>query len=481
MAIPAPRDNPDVLPPCPGCRERDARIAALEQQLATLQAENQKLGERVRRNSRNSSMPPSANPPDAPKFPKKKPSGRKRGAQRGHPHQPRSLLPPEQVDEVVPLLPACCAKCTAPLPAEAQAGDPPPHIHQIVDLPPKLTHVTEYQGQARTCACGHVTWATIPADIRAHGSGPRLAAVAAYLTGCQQVSKRGVTEFFETILGVPIAVGSVSNLEQEMSAALKKPHDQAARAVHKAHAKHVDETGWKLAGKLCWLWTAATRYVALFVILPGRGLADFAKLMGDNFLGIFISDRWSAYGRLPSACRQLCWAHLKRDFQKCIDRATQASLTFGEGALAVERQLFALWYKFRGGGLQRRTLQRHAKPLIRQLHDLLETGRGCAAEEEKLATFCGNLLDLEPALWTFLFEEGVEPTNNHAERILRKGVLWRKRAFGCQSANGCRFVERILTVTQTLRLQKRNIFDYLHQALVSHRASQPAPKLVKKR
>ena len=110
----------------------------------------------------------------------------------------------------------------------------------------------------------------------------------------------------------------------------------------------------------------------------------------------------------------------------------------------------------------------------------METGRACA-QEDKLATFCDNLLQIEPALWTFLFEEGVEPTNNHAERILRKGVLWRKRAFGCQSDNGCRFVERILTVTQTLRLQGRNIFDYLHRALVAHRTGQPAPRLVKKR
>lgn len=222
MASPA-RDNPRVSPQCPGCRERDLRIAQLEQQLVALQAENQKLGERVRRNSSNSSMPPSRNPPDAPKFPKKKPTGRQRGAQPGHPPPPRSLLPAKQVDEVVPLVPAFCEDCQARLPAALRPDDPPPHRHQIIDLPPKLIHVTEYQGQARTCACGHVTWATIPADIRAHRIGPRLAAVASYLTGCQQVSKRGVTECFSTLLGAPIALGTVSNLEREMSAALESP------------------------------------------------------------------------------------------------------------------------------------------------------------------------------------------------------------------------------------------------------------------
>lgn len=480
MARSAARDNSRVLPQCPGCRERDRRIKQLEQQLSALQAENQKLGERVRRNSSNSSMPPSSNPPDAPKFPKKKPSGRKRGGQPGHPPQPRSWLPAEQVDEVIALVPKVCADCQAPLPAKASTDDPPPHRHQIIDLPPKLIHVTEYQGQARTCRCGHVTWATIPADIRAHGIGPRLAAVASYLTGCQQVSKRGVSEFFATILGAPIALGTVSNLEHEMADALRTPYTKAARAVRRAPVKNVDETGWKKAGKLCWLWMAATRFVALFVIAPGRGLADFVQLMGGTFLGIFSSDRWTAYRELAVKCRQICWAHLRRDFQKCIDRGSQGSKTFGTAALALTDRLFDLWHTFRGGGIKRCTLQRRAKPLIRELHDLLETGRACA-KEDKLNTFCDNLLKLEPALWTFLFEDGVEPTNNHAERVLRKGVLWRKRAFGCQSDNGCHFVERILTVTQTLRLQQRNIFEYLHQALVAHRAGQPAPKLVRKR
>lgn len=473
-------DKPPVLPQCLGCQERDRRITQLEQQLAVLQTENQKLGERVRRNSSNSSMPPSSNPPDAPKFPKKKPSGRQRGAQPGHSPQPRTLLPAEQVDEVVPLVPACCEKCQARLPDKPCADDPPPRRHQVFELPPKLIHVTEYQGQARTCACGHVTWAAIPADIRAYSIGPRLAAAASCLTGCHQVSKRGVSEFFATIIGAPIALGSVSNLEQEMSAALEAPHAEAARAVRRAPVKNVDETGWKKAGKLCWLWMAATKFVALFIIARGRSLADFVQLMGGKFIGIFTSDRWSAYRQLPVDCRQICWAHLKRDFQKCIDRGTKHALVCGKAALDLTDRLFHLWHTFRGGGIRRRALQRRAKPLIAELHDLLETGRGCA-EEHKLATFCGNLLNIEPALWTFLFEEGVEPTNNHGERVLRKGVLWRKRAFGCQSDNGCRFVERILTVTQTLRLQNRNVFEYLHHALVAHRTGQRAPKMLKKR
>ena len=147
MAIPAVCDDSSALPQCPGCRQRDARIIQLEQQLVALQAENRKLAERVGRNAFNSSIPPSAQPLDAPKFPKKKPSGRNRGGQPGHRARTRTLLPTTHVDAVVPFVPANCERCQAPLAAEPQAGDPPPHRHQIVELPPQLIHVTEYQGQ----------------------------------------------------------------------------------------------------------------------------------------------------------------------------------------------------------------------------------------------------------------------------------------------------------------------------------------------
>ena len=272
MAIPAVCDDSSALPQCPGCRQRDARIIQLEQQLVALQAENRKLAERVGRNAFNSSIPPSAQPLDAPKFPKKKPSGRNRGGQPGHRARTRTLLPTTHVDAVVPFVPANCERCQAPLAAEPQAGDPPPHRHQIVELPPQLIHVTEYQGQARTCAtCGHVTWAVIPAAVRAHATGPRLVAVVSYLTGCQHISKRGVTEFCTTVLGAPMALGTVANLEREMSAALAPAHAEAAQAVQQARVKNVDETSWKLAGALLWLWTAATRSVALYLIVPSRG------------------------------------------------------------------------------------------------------------------------------------------------------------------------------------------------------------------
>jgi transposase len=479
MAIPAARENHRVLPRCSGCRERDLRIAQLEQQLAALQVENQKLGERVRRNASNSSMPPSTNPPDAPKFPKKKPSGRKRGGQPGHPPHPRKLVPPQRVNKTVPFVPAQCPRCQTKLPKEAGPNDPPPSRHQVAELPELTAHITEYQGHARTCpCCGEVTRATIPADVRAHSCGPRLAAVLSYLAGCHHVSKRGLEEIVETVFDAPISLGTVSGLEQEMSAALAPAHVEALQAVQAAPVKNVDETGWKQGGIKRWLWLAATATVAVFLIHLRRSAAAMIMLLGERVQGIICSDRWWTYNRVSVWQRQICWAHLIRDFQKCVDRGGPAK-AIGDAGLTIARGLFKAWHTFRGGGCSpraRRDLQRTLSPLARQLHNILEAGCGCA--DKKAARFCANLLDLEPALWMFVVEKGVEPTNNHAERVQRCAVLWRKNSFGCDSERGCRFVERILTAVQTLRLQGRKVLPFLYETLLAHRSGQRAPQLV---
>jgi transposase len=288
------------------------------------------------------------------------------------------------------------------------------------------------------------------------------------------VSKRGVAEIVETVFGVPIRLGTVANLEQEMSAALAPAHAEAQQAVQAAPVKHADETGWKQAGQPRWLWAAATVTVACFVIHTSRGAAGLLALLGQKIRGIVASDRWSASKRLVLRRRQLCWAHLKRDSQKLVDRGGLAR-EYGEKGLATVAILFHEWHLFRGGG-SRKQLPFELEPVRQGMRAWLEDGASCT--DKKTARFCQNLLDAEPALWTFLSKRGVEPTNNPIERLLRSAVLWRKRSFGCHSASGCRFVERILTVTQTLRLQKRPVLDYLAHALRAHRSGNPVPKLL---
>ncbi len=183
----------------------------------------------------------------------------------------------------------------------------------------------------------------------------------------------------------------------------------------------------------------------------------------------------SAYGRLSPWCRQVCWAHLKRDFQKLIDRGGPAA-RLGEKLQRVAGRVFEEWHQFRGGSIDRLELQRRLSPDAARLERLLQAGRPCA--DAKVGAFCGNLLALLPAVWRFVVTTGIEPTNNHAERLLRRGVLWRKNAFGRHSAAGCRFVGRLLTVVQTRRLRGRPVLDYLYGALVAHRNGLPAPPLL---
>jgi transposase len=454
---------------CPGCLERDARIAALERRVAELEA-------RLSTNATNSGTPPSANPPGAPKPVVKKATGKKPGGQPGHPARRKRRLPPDRLHQVIPFVPTHCERCHAPLPAPPGASDPEPSWHQVAELPPVAAQVTEYQGHYRTCpCCGTLNHAPIPQDLKAQSIGPRLAAVLGYLAGSHRVSQRGLEEISGDVFDVPLCVGTVANLQAQLSAALAPAHAEALAAVRAAAVKHVDETSWKLAGKLCWLWVAATGAVAAFLIHARRSAAALKTLLGEVIVGVVCSDRWSAYRGLPLSQRQVCWAHLKRDFQKCADRGGQATAV-GEAGLAVVEAVFEQWHRFRGGSLDREGLQAHLGPLACALDEVLTLGQQCA--DSKVATFCGNVQALGPALWTFAVEDGVEPTNNHAERVLRRGVLWRKNAFGSHSAGGCRFVERLLTVVQTRRLQGQSVLSYLHEALVAHRKGLPAPALL---
>jgi transposase len=442
----------------------------LERRLAELEA-------RLGTNSSNSSIPPSANPLGAPQPVIKKKSKRKPGGQPGHPPRLKQLLPPERVNRVEVLVPRQCEYCQAALPKQAVPGDPEPTRFQTIELPPVVALVTEYQRHARTCpCCGEVTRAVIPQEILAHSVGPRLTATLSYFSGCHGISKRGVEEIAEAVFDAPLALGTVANLEQEMSAALAAPHQEAVAAVRAAAVKHADETSWKLAGTLCWLWGAATASVVAFAIHAKRSAAGLLALLGGEIQGILCSDRWGVYAQVPAARRQICWAHLKRDFQKIIDRGGPSAHVGRAGQKLVKR-VFAAWHAFQEGQVTRAQLQAKLAPVEKRMNYVLLEG-ALLGEDATVARFCENVLELEAALWTFVTTEGVEPTNNHMERLLRRAVLWRKRSFGSWSQAGCRFVERILTVVQTRRLQAKNVLDYLHDALRAHRSGLPCPTLL---
>jgi transposase len=470
----------DAVPECAGCRQRDLRIAELEARVLALEGTVRDLLDRLERLQH--PKPPRVQEPQPP-APPKKATGRKPGGQPGHPPHLKTLLPAERVTNFVPFVPSRCSRCRAALSPDPGPLDPPPTRHQVVELPPVVALVTEYQGHSRTCpCCGEVTHAPIPAEVRAHSVGPALTAALAYFAGSHGVSKRGIEEIADQLFDAPIALGTVANLEQETSAALAAIHQEAKNAVAAAPVKHVDETGWKENGKKRWFWAAATLRLAVFAIHPLRNSKALRHLLGEAMIGILLSDRWCVYDEWPLDRRQLCWAHVKRNVEKQRDRGgpNSRAAQWAEGFLDLQRRVFEAWHLFRGGGITPRQFDDRIASLM--IEASLQLEQGTRSRDKKLARFCARLRQRQIALWTFATPEGlahgVEPTNNHAERVQRRAVLWRRRSFGCHSADGCRFVERILTVVQSLRLQNRPVLAFLAQAIEAHRCRSKAPTLL---
>ena len=461
-------------PPVPQTLEEATALLRLAwEQLGQLQARVQELEARLGQNSTNSSRPPSSDPPETPARPPAPPTGRQRGGQPGHPPHQRTVVPPEHVDQIVEHWPTHCRRCAAPLPPMA-AGEPV--RHQVPELPPVRAVVTEHQLQHVRCgACGTTTCAALPAEVPPGAFGPRLQATVAVLSGRYRLSRREVVGVCTDVLGAPLAVGSVDRLCQATAHALAAPVATLQAAVQQAAAAHADETSWREAGQRCWLWVVVTAVATVFTLAPSRGSGVIKGLLGEALAGYLISDRWSAYTWLDPARRQVCWAHLKRDFQKLVAYGGPGR-AIGQDALRLLAGLFGAWADLRADPTQRPRFVRRARQYQWRFRRLLETGQQCGCD--KTANFCTAVLKLWPALWTFVTVPGVEPTNNAAEQALRPAVLWRKGSFGTQSAAGNRFVERLLSVAATCRQQDRSLLAYLIAVCTAVQTGHPIPSLL---
>ena len=437
-----PPDVFDALPPAV-----QAYIRYLEARLADLEA-------RLNQNSANSSQPPSSDGPHVKPAPPKTPSGKRRGGQPGHPKHDRVVLPP---DEVIDHKPTRCRRCASPL----SGDDPEPVLDQVIELPTKLRHVTHHHRHTLPCpCCGALTTAPL-VSAAATGFGPKLTAVTAYLSGVGRLGKRAVRALFADVFDIPVSLGVVSKHEAAVSRALGPIH-AAAHAHTQGLDANVDETGWKQGRDKAWLWVAVAKWLTVFLIRPNRNRAAFDDLVGPT-PGVLTTDRFPVYTHLGGSERQVCWAHLRRDFQAMIDRTNGGSV-IGDELLAHADILFAHWQKVRDGTRTRRWFERtHAGWLRTEVRVLLERGAGCVCA--KTAAVCREVLSVEASLWTFAGRSGVEPTNNAAERAVRHAVCWRKTSYGTDSERGSRFVERILTVVATCRQQGRGVLDFLVQAL----------------
>ena len=447
----------------------------LHQQITTLQARVAELEARLSQHSGNSSRPPSSDPPSAPPRPPRAASGRKRGAQPGHPGQHRDLLPPDQVTELIIHQPTACPQCQQALPADLPATGPLLR-QQVWELPPVVPTVTEHQFPTVTCPhCQTPVRAARPPAVPPGSFGPHLVALVALLHGRYRMSTREVALLLEDLWHIPISLGSIPALYQTVSSALAPVYTEVQDAVQGQAVANVDETPWRESRQQRYLWVAVTLVATLFLVAR-RSRDALDRVLGAPFGGIVGSDRYKAYAHLPASQRQLCWAHLQRDWQFFRERDGPVGV-WGEAAMAQIVKLFTHWHRFRAGELDRAGLQQELAPIQAELRRLVEQGRD-ELPWEKARGFCRDLLGVWPALWTFVDVEGVEPTNNAAERALRPAVLWRKGCYGTDSADGSRFVERILTVTTTCRQQQRQVLPFLADAVRAYWAGLPAPGLM---
>ena len=466
--------------------ERDKQVADAEKQIADL--ERQLAGRK--KNSTNSSKPPSSDGLAGEQRPRgrKHKSKRKPGAQPGHPGHHRRLVPSSEVSAVEVLLPKQCGHCGGSLsqkPGRATT-EGEPRRHQVTEVPPVKAHITEYQFPNVVCGqCGKTTHAPLPEEI-AGQFGPQLTALVAYWTVVCRLPRRLVEAMLIDVLGIEISLGSTQKAWEEVSQAVEQPVGQLQEQLPREAVLNVDETGWRTNGDKRWIWALVAHQFVFYVVASTRSAEVLVSLLGSVFHGILCNDRWVVYLTYHSGRMQLCWAHLKRNLLGIADYASSpSSRQFCRDTLAIVARVFRLWYRFRGELRDRRG---NPQPLDRQQLYL----KSIPLQKKLLALAVAHLEDTDrevrnmamalllhfERLFTFLEEEGVEPTNNAAEQVLRTAVQWRKISFGNRSRNGEIATARLLTVVQTCKRQRRHVLGYLTEAVRCHRRQTAAPSLL---
>jgi transposase len=476
--------------------DREKQIADAEKQIADAEKQIADLERQLalrKRNSTNSSKPPSSDGLAGEQRPRgrRHKSKRKPGGQPGHRGHHRPLVPTAEVNAIEVLLPKQCRHCGGNLPQKPGpvTTEGEPRRHQVTEVPPVKAHITEYQFPHIVCRrCGKTTCAPVPEEIRGN-FGPQLTALIAYWTVVCRLPRRLVEAMLADVLGIEISLGSTQKAWEEVSRAVQQPVEQLQEQLPHQAVLNVDETGWRTNGDKRWIWALVAKQFVFYLVASTRGAEVLVSLLGTVFRGILCSDRWVVYLTYHSGRMQLCWAHLKRNILGIAGYARSPSARqFCRDALAIVARLFRLWYRF-GGKLRdrrgnpqpmdRRQLIEKSIPLQKKLFALAEAHLDDADREVRnLAT---ALFIHFQRLFTFLEEEGVEPTNNVAERTLRTAVQWRKISFGNRSRNGEIATARLLTATQTCKRQQRHVLGYLTDAVRCHRHQAPPPSLLPRR
>ena len=427
------------------------QFVQLEQIVNDLTKRIEKLEVQVGMNSKNSSKPPSSDSPYKKVRRKKQDKKKKRakGAKKGHKGHQQQLLKPTDKNHLLP------GQCSCGHQGFSRCETTPFYTHQHVELPVIDMEITHWVLHKCDCpVCGKTVKASLPENIHG-GYGPRLCAFIAELSGTKGMSRRDVQQLIQSVLNIPIATGTIQKIVDRSSEAILPVYEMIGNQARRSWCNYVDETSWFNHNELQWLWAMVNERVALYRVDAHRSKKAFEELVQD-WQGILISDSYNLY-RSWVYGRQTCLAHLIRKGDALAERKKRDLRLFGQCMASHLRQLVRFskdppdsvqWSEF-----------------YTYLMFTLSLWEGDKTDAGQLARQVQREMD---ALWTFLDHEGIEPTNNRAERALRSGVLWRKRSLGTQSEKGKRWVERVLSLKETCRLRATSTFAVLEDCLRSY-------------
>ena len=457
-------------------------IKQLSSTIKDITKENEELKKKIEslnRDSSNSNKPPSSDGPKKKRGAKKRGhSGRKPGGQKGHKGKARKSVGPQEVKETVEHKPEDCENCGKHFTEEDKSE--PVERRQVWEVPEIKPEIVEHVFYKTTCDCGHETRLAVPKWIYT-GVGEYLQSLIAFFTAKAKLSRRVLKSVLEEVFKVALAVGTIQNRLEDTSEMLEPVYDELEGELGKQRVINIDETGFPHNKTLAWIWGFITQTFAFFTIQASRGSRVLKTVLGEFFDGIIICDRYSAYIKYQKdrikGLLQFCWAHvirevkaMKHEFAYDCDELFSTVFRRHIGAI------FRLWHSFKRGKIDREKLIELTQPLIQEMRSFLE--QNLKAPSKDVSKFSKNLLKKWNSFFTFIYHEGVEPTNNLAERLIRAAVLSRKISYCTRSKKGQLLLARLPTVSQTCRIQNRSTLEFLRDVIHAHRHNLPCPSLL---
>ena len=437
--------------------EEQKRIEELEKEVASLKGLVKDLLDRIdtlrnRKNSRNSSVPPSKDENRPPKTSSLRPQSDKRtGGQQGH--EGSTLKMVEVPDIIIKHTPKACVVCGNSLTdKELQLSS----HRQVVDIPPIQPCYTEHQVYSTICSCGHKNTGTYPNHVKSPISyGQNIEALIAYLNARQYIPSERICEFFKDICNVPIGEGSIYNIIERFTQRAMPVYERIKQTIKESKVVGSDETGIKINGKMNWGWTWQNNHATFITVSANRGPQTISDIFTNGIpQAVLVHDCWKPHFKTGTESHQLCLAHVLRELKYMEERfrhtwPTMVSEVFVD-AIKLKKKLKRVEYYY---PLPQRTI------LEERLDKLLDQDLPVGTKD--MITFQSRLFRYREYIFKFLYHPDVPPDNNASERAIRNLKVKLKVSGQFKSLKGAQCFAILRSITDTCVKNNQNIFNAL--------------------